>query len=425
MKVKLAIGVLTTIILGLGLACSGGEPTPVPTIPEPQTPAETNATLIPTALPTSTLIPTPTTVPVPTSISVAPPAPTPIPPATAEPLTPPTAVSMPEQVDLRTLDDDLVQLGIAIGNLPDSGLLGAVLSSQAVAADANEITVSVDGVEYCNPVEVAADLGLYRLGCGNSAKNHYEVQEVSVSVRNQGEMRCDRHKESELTFTLFACIWDTDTEGNPIPFEMPTSTPTPLPTDTPTPEPTTNTPTPTEMPTPTVTPTPELASQIAPTSVSAPAPAPTAAPAPAPITLGLSRENPWPMDGTCVGPEDGFCFSIVSVNRDADIDSELRDNHKFVVIEINALNQSAELLDSSAVYYYFTVIGEGKNVDISQGDNGGCGRQTVPNLMEAGIDIYPGDSISGNLCFVVHEEDIDTLVLEWFDDLPVLWYALH
>ena len=177
-----------------------------------------------------------------------------------------------------------------------------------------------------------------------------------------------------------------------------------------------------------------------PTSPPMPGPAPTAAPAPAPTApapilrtptpipteQSLSRENPWPMDGTCHGPEDGFCFKVVSVNWDPAIGVELRANHKFVLIEIEVLNQSDALMDSFGAGFYTSVIGQGKNVEIRQGDNGGCGYQSFPDGFDTDVDVYPGDTLSGNICFVVHEDDIDTLILGWnYFFESTLWYALR
>lgn len=95
-------------------------------------------------------------------------------------------------------------------------------------------------------------------------------------------------------------------------------------------------------------------------------------PTPVPSGQGRSRENPWPMDGTCYGPEGQFCFKVVSVEWNPNLDARLRDNHKFVRIDFEVLNQTNELLDSTRAYLT-KVIGQGKNVEIVQGDNGGCG----------------------------------------------------
>ena len=146
-------------------------------------------------------------------------------------------------------------------------------------------------------------------------------------------------------------------------------------------------------------------------------------PTPVPSGQGRSRENPWPMDGTCYGPEDQFCFKVVSVDWDPNLSAELRDNHKFVRIEFEIINQTDELLDSIRAYLT-KVIGQGKNVEIEQGDNGGCGIPRAPS--ELYVDVYPGDSFSNDLCFVVHEDDTDTLVLGWTPGfVGTIWFALR
>lgn len=160
---------------------------------------------------------------------------------------------------------------------------------------------------------------------------------------------------------------------------------------------------------------------VTPTAVSVP-PASTSIP----MGQGLSRENPWPMDGTCHGPANGFCFKVVSVDWDPNIAAELRVGHKFVLIEIEVLNQTGGLLSSSYGTLFTSVIGQGKNVEIEQYDNGGCGLSwNLPNGFDAGVDLYPGDTLSGNLCFVVHEDDIDTLVFRWNPANQPIWYALR
>ena len=156
-------------------------------------------------------------------------------------------------------------------------------------------------------------------------------------------------------------------------------------------------------------------------------PTPVPTPTPIPVGQGMAHHSPWPMDGTCYGPTGDFCLSVGSVDWNATIDAELRSNHKFVLIEINALNQSDGLLDSFGAGYYLSVMGQGKNVEVKRGDNGGCGIRTYPNAFDTDTDVYPGDSLSGNVCFVVHEDDIDTLVLKWEASYPnpPVWFSLR
>ena len=158
-----------------------------------------------------------------------------------------------------------------------------------------------------------------------------------------------------------------------------------------------------------------------------PAPPSASAPAPAPTVVsdasgqGRSRGNPWPMDGTCYGPEGEFCYKVVSVEWNPNLSAELRANHQFVRIYFEIFNQTDEL--KNAVGAFITeVIGEGKNVRVSPGDNGGCRIPRAPG--DSNVDLYPGDTFSGDVCFVVHEDDIDTLVLRWYRGGEI-WYALR
>ncbi len=155
---------------------------------------------------------------------------------------------------------------------------------------------------------------------------------------------------------------------------------------------------------------------------------PTPSPTPIPTGQGMSRYNPQPMDGTCYGPANGFCFGVLSVDWDAwpEIEAENSFNdpppadHKFVMVEVFVLNQGSVERNSITADSDSEVLGEGTNVAIRSTR---CG--VIPNDLEW-ADVYPGGSLSGNICFVVPEEDISTLMLLWeptFGDK--LWFALH
>ena len=46
-------------------------------------------------------------------------------------------------------------------------------------------------------------------------------------------------------------------------------------------------------------------------------PTPIPSPTPVPAGQGMSRHNPWPMDGSCYGPVDDSCYGVLSVDWDA------------------------------------------------------------------------------------------------------------
>lgn len=170
-------------------------------------------------------------------------------------------------------------------------------------------------------------------------------------------------------------------------------------------------------------------------------PTPTPTHTPIPVGQGMARHSPWPMDGTCYGPSNGLCLSVDSVDWDAwpEIDAHHednrppRENHKYVIVGVSVLNQGGVLSTAYDVFNRSAVIGDGKNTPIGYDSNDGCTRWPnldqghLPNKLNDEVDIYPGDTISGNLCFVVHEDDIDTLVMGWrpIYGEPAIWYALH
>ena len=155
---------------------------------------------------------------------------------------------------------------------------------------------------------------------------------------------------------------------------------------------------------------------------------PTPSPTPVPTGQGLSRQNPWPMDGSCYGPADGFCFGILSVDWDAwpeiQVENQFNDpppdGHKFVMIEISLLNQGNIERNSITGDTDSDVLGQGTNVVIR---STGCG--VIPNDLKW-ADVFPGGRVSGNICFVVPDEDISTLVLRWeYSFRDALWFALR
>ena len=160
-------------------------------------------------------------------------------------------------------------------------------------------------------------------------------------------------------------------------------------------------------------------------------PTPTPSPTPVPPEdQGLSRHSPFPMDYGCVGATGDFCIDVVSLDWDAwpEIQAENESNdsppadHKFVMIEMSAhlgVGHGETETSSGSVLSRAAVLGQGTNVAI---DSGGCG--IIPNAFPS-TDVSPGDSVSGNICYVVPEEDISTLVLRWDSSWIPLWYALR
>lgn len=77
----------------------------------------------------------------------------------------------------------------------------------AFDADAFDIDLFVDGVEYCNANRVYGDEGRYEMGCESfQEQSHSSVQRVSVQT-SLGDLRCARNVASDARETAFACAW--------------------------------------------------------------------------------------------------------------------------------------------------------------------------------------------------------------------------
>ena len=203
-------------------------------------------------------------------------------------------------------------------------------------------------------------------------------------------------------------------------------------------------------------------------------PAPTATLDPATIPADWGRFAPWPMDGTCYRLENSLCVSVNSVDWDASAnmpevtivgDSRLFSftdrtpaGYKFVVIELYIFNTGNSEINTKAIWwgeiyaldknleapreYGVEVIGQGTNKGIldlgininpETGEQDGCTTFDAPDIpdtwVDGGFNIYvpPGENLPWQLCFVVPEADLSTLVLKWphFVEGPPVWFALR
>ena len=192
MALRMLIVVAVALMLLTGCDRQAPAPTPVPTW-----------TPLPTPVPTSTTpIPTPTLTPVPT----VPPEPT----ATPEPTPEPTVTPEPTPVnDLASTEDAPMFVTLFDG---DSGLSAMVdvdfsMIDVDFFIDEYDLTVFVDGEEYCNPLALRTGPDPYRLGCGDSVKTHSQVNNVSAETTSFGDLRCERNDLSRNFRTVFACDW--------------------------------------------------------------------------------------------------------------------------------------------------------------------------------------------------------------------------
>ena len=146
-----------------------------------------------------------------------------------------------------------------------------------------------------------------------------------------------------------------------------------------------------------------------------------------PSEHGMSRSNPWPMDGNCYGPSDGWCVAVTSVDWDAwpqlQEESQFYDDppgegFRYVHVSVSHLNRSSIVLYPGS--NQTEVLGDSTNIAIHMT---GCG---LSDDWKGG-PVYPGDTATDNYCFIVPESDIDTLVMRMY--LGRLgsfdWYALR
>ena len=123
--------------------------------------------------------------------------PTPRPTATKRP----TPIPTPSPVPLAQREE-----GNLFVFLKDGDYFMTVLASPAFDVDTYDLTVLVDGTEYCNDVRIYADDGAVELTCAAEERSHSDVERVSVQTP-KGDLRCGRHVESTAALSVFLCVW--------------------------------------------------------------------------------------------------------------------------------------------------------------------------------------------------------------------------
>ena len=76
----------------------------------------------------------------------------------------------------------------------------------SVDVDKYDLTLLVDGSEYCNTTRMYADEGWYELGCESEERLHDYVERVSAQTP-KGDLRCERNFQSNKDRSIFACDW--------------------------------------------------------------------------------------------------------------------------------------------------------------------------------------------------------------------------
>ena len=70
------------------------------------------------------------------------------------------------------------------------------------------LSVMVDGHEYCNANRIYGDDGPQELSCQALDRDHTSI--LGVSAQTQvGDLRCERHADSDISRSIFACEWRT------------------------------------------------------------------------------------------------------------------------------------------------------------------------------------------------------------------------
>ena len=128
-----------------------------------------------------------------------------LPSPTLAPTPSPAAVTEAPPNDLATTHDPDLWVDITQDSLFPAFL--AVFADPAFDVELFDLSVFVDGIEYCNDSDYYADAGRYQMDCQLEDKSHKQVQNVSAQVYEGKGLRCERHRWSDSDGTIFACEW--------------------------------------------------------------------------------------------------------------------------------------------------------------------------------------------------------------------------
>ena len=159
--------------------------------------------------------------------------------------------------------------------------------------------------------------------------------------------------------------------------------------------------------------------QRTPTAAPTPRPKPTPTfrprytPTPDFREYGRNRSQPMPA-GKPIEFANGTTISVESVTQNANQIIKRHDawtdpppsGHQFLLVEVKVANQGNEPIDIYIVSQ-LSLVGK-SNVSYDKW-SGEC--WTFPNEIDTNRTIFPGGSLSGNICFTVKSSDIDSLVM--------------
>ena len=114
----------------------------------------------------------------------------------------------PTGVDLETTTEVPLLVSLSTG---DYGAL-LVKADTAFDLDEFELTLLVDGTEYCNPNRMYADEGYYEMSCESEERGHESVERISAQTP-KGDLRCRKNAQSTKEQTIFACDWRSTQES--------------------------------------------------------------------------------------------------------------------------------------------------------------------------------------------------------------------
>ena len=126
----------------------------------------------------------------------------------------PTAVPAPTPtgVDLETTTEAPLLVSLTPGEF---GVL-QVKADPAFDLGEFELTLLVDGTEYCNSNRMYGDEGYYEMVCELEERGHESVERVSAQT-SKGDLRCRKNAQSTNEQTIFACDWRTAQESTVAP----------------------------------------------------------------------------------------------------------------------------------------------------------------------------------------------------------------
>ena len=132
--------------------------------------------------------------------------------------------------------------------------------------------------------------------------------------------------------------------------------------------------------------------------------------------LSDDRTSPNPV-ATAVEIGDGWTLTVNDVDTDAaaaitaqnDVNDPAPEGSTYVLVDVTLAYDGDGDGEGGAASLYSTEIGLVGDSNVSADSE--CGVIEVPDGLDLFDDIFPGGSVSGNLCFVVSDDDLDSLLV--------------